>query len=232
MAHQQYEKIEISDVTREFIVDKLVEPYYRDMIKATIGGKKWWRTIGITFETSSKIMVALGGIFSFSAGFYHNDTLSFVSGSISCMSLALLQIASFSYKENKKQGDELNILLKKLNLDTVPLMPRSEDQGAISTQRQQRESAYQSQGNVKFVDSINNMGYASKFIYQHENISPQRGSFSDPHHISFIDPYRDIISEPRHVSFSEPRHVSFSEPRHDSFSEPKHSNNDLESTML
>lgn len=129
----QHEKLDISHNTKLFIVDNLVEPYYKDMVKTTINGKKWWRNLGITFETSSKLMVALGGIFSFSAGFYHNDTLSFVSGSISCMSLALLQIASFSYKENKKQGDELNILLKKLNLDTVPSLMRSEDQMMLSS---------------------------------------------------------------------------------------------------
>ena len=143
---QPPEKIEIKHATKEFIVDNLVEPYYKDMVQATISGKKWWRTLGITFETSSKIMVAIGGILGFSAGFYHDDTLSFVSGSVSCMSLALLQIASFSYKENKKQGDELNILLKKLNLDTVPLMPRSEDQTTVMQARTQApDRSYQHQ---------------------------------------------------------------------------------------
>jgi hypothetical protein len=127
----QYEKIEISNLTRESIVNSLVEPYYKNMVKTTIDGKNFWRRLGISLETSSKLMVALGGIFSFSAGFYQDDTLSFVSGSISCMSLALLQIASFSYKENKKQGEELNILLKKLNLDTIPSMVRSEDQTTV-----------------------------------------------------------------------------------------------------
>lgn len=136
------DKIVISNETREFIVNTLVEPYYKDMVKTTITGKKWWRNLGISFETASKVMVALGGIFSFSAGYYHDDTLSFVSGSISCMSLALLQIASFSYKENKKQGDELNILLKKLKLDTVPSMPRSEDQSQMYLGR---ESAFRTQ---------------------------------------------------------------------------------------
>ena len=140
---QDKDKIEISHGTREFIVDTLVEPYYKDMVKTTINGKKWWRNLGISFETASKVMVALGGIFSFSAGYYHDDTLSFVSGSISCMSLAFLQIASFSYKENKKQGDELNILLKKLKLDTVPSMPRSEDQsGMYSSRESPRRAPY------------------------------------------------------------------------------------------
>jgi hypothetical protein len=128
---QQSEKIEISDLTRVNIVNTLVEPYYEDMVKTTIDGKKLWRRIGISLETSSKIMVALGSILSFSAGVYSDDTLSFLAGSISCMSLALLQIASFSYKENKKQGEELNILLKKLNLDTIPSMVRSEEQTTV-----------------------------------------------------------------------------------------------------
>jgi len=130
-----HEKIDISNLTRESIVNTLIEPYYKDMIKTTMEGKKLWRILGISLETSSKIMVALGGIFSFSAGFYHDDTLSFVAGSISCMSLALLQVASFSYKENKKQGEELNILLKKLNLDTIPAMVRTEDQTTVSARR-------------------------------------------------------------------------------------------------
>ena len=36
-----HEKIEISDVTSENIVNKLIEPYYMDMIKTTIGGKNY-----------------------------------------------------------------------------------------------------------------------------------------------------------------------------------------------
>ena len=55
-------------------------------------------------------MVAACGILSFSAGYYHDDTLSFVSGSVSCLSLALLQLSSFSYTENKIQEQELNII--------------------------------------------------------------------------------------------------------------------------
>lgn len=122
----EHEKIEIDDDTRKFIIDKLVEPYYKSIIANTISGKTCWRRTGITFETLSKVMVALGSIMSFSSGYFHDDTLSFISGSISCLSLACLQFSSFSYKENKKQGDELNILLKKLKLDTVPALARDD----------------------------------------------------------------------------------------------------------
>jgi len=198
------DKIEISNATREFIVDKLVEPYYKNMIKTTISGKKMWRTIGISFETASKVMVALGGIFSFSAGVYRSETLSFVSGSISCMSLALLQIASFSYKENKKQGDELNILLKKLKLDTIPSMPRSEDQ---STMSQARESAFRSTYTGPYGrqhNSIRGPGPSANAIGPNVIASSIRRSYSPPHnniqqHVYFADEPR--YDEPRHDEY-------------------------------
>ena len=52
------DKIEISPDTKIYIIDKLVEPHYKDMVKSTIDGKKCWRTLGIALETSSKIMIA------------------------------------------------------------------------------------------------------------------------------------------------------------------------------
>ena len=130
-----HDKIEISDDTRIYIIDKLVEPYYKNIIKNTINGRLCWRKTGILFETISKIMVAFGSILSFSAGYYHDETLSFISGSISCLSLAFLQLSSFSYKENKKQSEELNILLKKLKLDTIPVFERQADTQMRSYQR-------------------------------------------------------------------------------------------------
>ena len=136
----EHEKIEIDDSTRKYIIDELVEPYYKSTVANTISGKTCWRRTGITFETVSKVMVAFGSIMSFSAGYYHDDTLSFVSGSISCLSLACLQFSSFSYKENKKQGDELNILLKKLKLDTVPALAR-DDYMSSRAQAQSRSYA-------------------------------------------------------------------------------------------
>ena len=134
------DKIEISDETRIYIIDKLVEPYYKNIIKNTIDGRLCWRKTGITFETVSKIMVAFGSILSFSAGFYHDERLSFVAGSISCLSLAFLQLSSFSYKENKKQSEELNVLLKKLKLDTIPVFERQNDVQMRSYQPQRPSS--------------------------------------------------------------------------------------------
>src|SRR6056300_974272 len=103
------ENLKISDDTRVYIIDELIEPYYKNVIKNTLSARQCWRKTGIAFETISKIMVAFGSIISFSAGVYDDPTLSFVSGSISCLRLAFLQFSSFSYKENKKQSEELNV---------------------------------------------------------------------------------------------------------------------------
>ena len=131
------DNLKISDDTRVYIIDELIEPYYKNVVKNTLSARQCWRKTGIAFETISKIMVAFGSIISFSAGVYEDQTLSFVSGSISCLSLAFLQFSSFSYKENKKQSEELNVLLKKLGLETIPVLERSAvPQGKTTTGQQ------------------------------------------------------------------------------------------------
>jgi hypothetical protein len=112
----------IRDAVRSQIVHELIEPYYIEDIHSKIKGKRCWKKTGQIFETASKILVALGGILSFSSGYYKDPTISFFAGSVSTLSLATLQFASFAYMENKKQSQELNILLKNLDLDTVPII--------------------------------------------------------------------------------------------------------------
>jgi len=134
------ENLKISDDTRVYIIDELIEPYYKNVVKNTLSARQCWRKTGIAFETISKIMVAFGSIISFSAGVYEDQTLSFVSGSISCLSLAFLQFSSFSYKENKKQSEELNVLLKTLGLETIPVLERSAiPQGKKTTGQQPQQ---------------------------------------------------------------------------------------------
>lgn len=117
----------ISDDTKIYIVKNIIEPSYRNDINEMINGKKCWRIAGIGFETVSKILVACGGVLSFSSGYFNNTSLSFIAGSVSMISLALLQLSSFSYTQHKKQGDNLNVLLKSLDLNTVPVLQRNAD---------------------------------------------------------------------------------------------------------
>ena len=118
--------ISISEDVKIYIVRDLVEPSYKTDVKNMIESKRCWRLTGHIFETISKILVALGGIFSFSAGYYEDPILSFIAGSITTISLAMLQFASFAYKENKKQTQELNNTLTKLGIETIPDIPDSD----------------------------------------------------------------------------------------------------------
>jgi hypothetical protein len=128
------DNLKISDDIKIKIVDELIEPYYIEDIDYIIKSKKCWKISGQIFETTSKVLVAIGSILSFSTAYFDEPLLSFFAGSISTLSLAMLQFSSFSYNENKKQGKELNVLLEKLNLDTVPITrayniaPRERDQ--------------------------------------------------------------------------------------------------------
>ena len=119
-------KIKISEETRKEISND-VEQCYKDDVQHNIYGKKCWKEVGITFETLSKITVAAGGVLSYSSGYFNSTMLSFVSGSISVLSLALLHFCVFSYKQAKKSSTDLNIFLKKLDLETVPVIDYGAD---------------------------------------------------------------------------------------------------------
>jgi len=112
--------IPVSDEVHVRILRDYIEPSYKADVQEMIGGRKCYRQAGQVFETMSKVLVACGGILSFSAGVYNYPTLSFVAGSISTFSLACLQFSSFCYKESKHLTTELNTLLRSLQIDTVP----------------------------------------------------------------------------------------------------------------
>lgn len=124
----------VKDETKKQIMYDLIEPSYTNDIEDMIREKKCWRILGISFETISKILVATGGVLSFSAGYFKDyPNLSFISGSISTISLACLQFSSFSYIQNTKQSKELNILLKSLNLDPLPVLVLNNDEETKDT---------------------------------------------------------------------------------------------------
>ena len=134
----------ISNDIKIKIINEIIEPFYIHDISSKIRAKKCWKRTGQIFETSSKLLVAIGGIISFSSGYFKDPLLSFFAGAISTLSLATLQFSSFAYSENKKQGQELNILLKKLDLDTVPVVEqinqRRLSSGGNGSEQQQSSS--------------------------------------------------------------------------------------------
>jgi hypothetical protein len=118
-------KFKVSDEVKLQIVNDIVEPSYIEEIRHSITARKCWKKTGQIFETLSKVLVAVSGILSFSSGYFGDPILGLVSGSITTISLAMLQFSSFSYNQNKKQSTELNLLLQKINVDTIPIIERS-----------------------------------------------------------------------------------------------------------
>ena len=111
--------LEISDNTKRIIMEEHIEPTYIYDVQNTLAMRKYFKRIGLSFELLSKIFVGVSSVISFAAGIYKTAELSFVSGSTSVISLVLLQFASHSYSESKKNTNELNGILHKLHLVTV-----------------------------------------------------------------------------------------------------------------
>jgi hypothetical protein len=102
------------------IVNNIIKPNYLEEIQDFTNNRNVWRKRAMRLETCSKLFIGVGGIISFSSGFYGYPTLSFISGAISTISLVLLQYANFSYKESKKATSDLNILLDNIGIKKIP----------------------------------------------------------------------------------------------------------------
>jgi hypothetical protein len=113
---------------KEHITINLIQPNYVNEIQSSIKGRTRWRSVGMFFETASKLLLGIGSVLSFASGVYNNQNMSFISGSITTLSLVCLQYSSFSYKESKESTTELNILLQKLHLDTIPELIQETEQ--------------------------------------------------------------------------------------------------------
>jgi hypothetical protein len=105
---------------KEHIVNNIIKPGYKKEIEDYSYNRVMWKKRGMRFETTSKIFIGFGSIASFAAGVYGYQTLSFVSGAISTISLVFLQYANFSYKESKKCHNDLNNLLENIGIKKLP----------------------------------------------------------------------------------------------------------------
>jgi len=130
------EKRKVSNLLKEEILKALVEPSYYTDVNETLKGRKCWRVSGHVFESMSKILLAISGVLSFAAGVYDDKILSFVAGTLSTVSLATFQFSLYSFKMHKKNSYELNQLLEKLDIDTVPVFGSS----AKNVEEQYQES--------------------------------------------------------------------------------------------
>jgi hypothetical protein len=114
-----FDSFQVSDDLKRVVVDDMIEPSYKNEIKENLKLRKYFKRLGLSFEVSSKIFLGISTVVSFSAGIYNNHLLAFLSGTASTISLVLMQFSSFSYREAKKSTSELNVILKKLNIQEL-----------------------------------------------------------------------------------------------------------------
>lgn len=111
---------EMADDFKQHITNSLIQPNYINEISTFIDGRTKWRSTAMAFETISKLLIGAGSVLSFAAGVYQSTNISFAAGTVSTISVLCLQFSTFCKKESKKSTDNLNMILKKLNLETLP----------------------------------------------------------------------------------------------------------------
>jgi hypothetical protein len=110
----------VRDHIKQKILIEHIEVGFINDVKNGIRDRNCYNTAGKAFETLSKIFIAFGGILSFSSGYFSNPHLSFAAGSVSTVSLAFLQFSTFCYKESMKNQENVNTILRDLEIQNLP----------------------------------------------------------------------------------------------------------------
>lgn len=137
MSINLHEVIHVSDDLRHELMKSSIEPFYKEMVDASIRRKFFWRRTGVVLEASSKVMIVAASVISFSTSYFEErkDALSFVAGTVGCLSLGAIQCAAFAYKEHSRQAQELNSILRQLRIEEVPVGRRLKISPNVKTYR-------------------------------------------------------------------------------------------------
>jgi len=111
-------KIEVT--MRRHVLQQIIQPAYIKDISSLVDWRFKWRKIGNYLECFSQLLSLVGIIFAFSAGFYDDKSLSFYSGCMGSVSLALLKSSAYAFAESKERTGSLNTILSQLHIDTMP----------------------------------------------------------------------------------------------------------------
>lgn len=116
--------LDLAEIENKQFINKvkkeLIETtYYRDL-KYNIRSKSRWKFVGDFTETLAHILIGIATILAFSAGFFKNEYLSFASGCVSTASLVFIQFSSYSVRESKERTAQVNTILTKLGIDSIP----------------------------------------------------------------------------------------------------------------
>ena len=111
--------IETSSI-RNHIQVEIIQPNYMEEVNTYIHCRTRWHTVGILTETVSKLMICASTILSFASNNCSDLKLNFYAGSLSTVSMCCFQFAQFSFRESKKATENLNKILHKLHMESVP----------------------------------------------------------------------------------------------------------------
>ena len=104
---------------QEKIKEKIDKTYEKE-INDNLNSRVCCRRAGHILEGVAQVFSVSATIMAFASGFYNNKMLSFISGCLGSMALAVQKTSAFTLKESKERTIALNILLKKINIDTLP----------------------------------------------------------------------------------------------------------------
>ena len=108
------------------IQNDIINPNIKDEISTFLYLRQKWRNIGICMETTSKIMVGATSVLAFTTSVYPcSAALSYSAGCIATLSLVCLQFANYSFRESKLSTNNLNIMLSRFNMLTLPELNNS-----------------------------------------------------------------------------------------------------------
>lgn len=99
---------------------EIIQPNYMEEVNTYIHCRTRWHTVGILTETVSKLMICASTILSFASNNCGDLKLNFYAGSLSTVSMCCFQFAQFSFRESKKATENLNKILHKLHMKTLP----------------------------------------------------------------------------------------------------------------
>lgn len=112
--------IEVDPQYIDKIVKELVEPAYYDDVKYNINSRNRWKKISDITSAFSQILFGISIIMSFAVGFFDINMLSFISGSIGVSAMVVMKISSYAMNESRERTNQINIILKKLNISEIP----------------------------------------------------------------------------------------------------------------
>jgi len=102
---------------REQIFNTLVLPYYAKNIEYEIKTKDGWSKVSIVFLSISTFLIGGSSILSFACGFYPNNYLNFVAGSIGLLSIVFKEFATYANSIDHIKTLTLNELLKNIDIN-------------------------------------------------------------------------------------------------------------------